>query len=136
MFFFFKQKTSYELRISDWSSDVCSSDPAASIAVGSAIEARPEEFVDQIAMGAMDIDPVATDLHRGARAHGISGDAGVDLVGRHRLGHFDRIGRGKRRIEKSGHIESRRPHSFYMMVDHCERRVGGGIGRGTKYEMP
>src|SRR3546814_7253703 len=25
-FFFFKQKTSYEMRISDWSSDVCSSD--------------------------------------------------------------------------------------------------------------
>src|SRR3546814_6236665 len=26
MFFFFKRKTAYELRISDWSSDVCSSD--------------------------------------------------------------------------------------------------------------
>src|SRR3546814_6100198 len=26
MFFFFKHKTSYEMRISDWSSDVCSSD--------------------------------------------------------------------------------------------------------------
>src|SRR3546814_4466035 len=26
MLFFFKQKTAYELRISDWSSDVCSSD--------------------------------------------------------------------------------------------------------------
>src|SRR3546814_2593143 len=26
MIFFFKQKTAYELRISDWSSDVCSSD--------------------------------------------------------------------------------------------------------------
>src|SRR3546814_2422926 len=26
VFFFFKQKTSYEMRISDWSSDVCSSD--------------------------------------------------------------------------------------------------------------
>src|SRR3546814_8452872 len=26
-FFFFKQKTAYEMRISDWSSDVCSSDP-------------------------------------------------------------------------------------------------------------
>src|SRR3546814_8174804 len=26
VFFFFKQKTAYELRISDWSSDVCSSD--------------------------------------------------------------------------------------------------------------
>src|SRR3546814_15808461 len=28
MFFFFKQKTAYEMRISDWSSDVCSSDLA------------------------------------------------------------------------------------------------------------
>src|SRR3546814_7619340 len=28
LFFFFKQKTAYEMRISDWSSDVCSSDPA------------------------------------------------------------------------------------------------------------
>src|SRR3546814_4398039 len=26
VFFFFKQKTAYEVRISDWSSDVCSSD--------------------------------------------------------------------------------------------------------------
>src|SRR3546814_10911086 len=26
LFFFFKQKTAYEIRISDWSSDVCSSD--------------------------------------------------------------------------------------------------------------
>src|SRR3546814_8557053 len=36
VFFFFKQKTAYEMRISDWSSDVCSSDllatrPAATI---------------------------------------------------------------------------------------------------------
>src|SRR3546814_19373140 len=34
-FFFFKQKTAYEMRISDWSSDVCSSDlrrnPSASL---------------------------------------------------------------------------------------------------------
>src|SRR3546814_9132370 len=29
MFFFFKQKTAYEMRISDWSSDVCSSDLAS-----------------------------------------------------------------------------------------------------------
>src|SRR3546814_16230833 len=28
-FFFFKQKTAYEMRISDWSSDVCSSDLVA-----------------------------------------------------------------------------------------------------------
>src|SRR3546814_9832236 len=30
-FFFFKQKTAYELRISDWSSDVCSSDLAPTV---------------------------------------------------------------------------------------------------------
>src|SRR3546814_4171976 len=29
IFFFFKQKTAYEMRISDWSSDVCSSDLGA-----------------------------------------------------------------------------------------------------------
>src|SRR3546814_17915735 len=30
-FFFFKQKTAYEMRISDWSSDVCSSDLVAQV---------------------------------------------------------------------------------------------------------
>src|SRR3546814_3103289 len=33
-FFFFKQKTPYELRISDWSSDVCSSDLVPIVAQG------------------------------------------------------------------------------------------------------
>src|SRR3546814_8307155 len=33
-FFFFKQKTAYEMRISDWSSDVCSSDLSAAIVTG------------------------------------------------------------------------------------------------------
>src|SRR3546814_12436708 len=31
-FFFFKQKTAYEMRISDWSSDVCSSDLLVALA--------------------------------------------------------------------------------------------------------
>src|SRR3546814_4026221 len=31
VFFFFKQKTAYEMRISDWSSDVCSSDLIANV---------------------------------------------------------------------------------------------------------
>src|SRR3546814_14357393 len=39
-FFFFKQKTAYEMRISDWSSDVCSSDLAASNAVEKAVRRR------------------------------------------------------------------------------------------------
>src|SRR3546814_17797809 len=33
-FFFFKQKTAYEMRISDWSSDVCSSDLYSGSAFG------------------------------------------------------------------------------------------------------
>src|SRR3546814_7434356 len=41
VFFFFKQKTAYEMRISDWSSDVCSSDLA--IASGAdAVAVGPE----------------------------------------------------------------------------------------------
>src|SRR5881628_4117305 len=38
LFFFFKQKTAYEMSVSDWSSDVCSSDlrglPAPKVVVG------------------------------------------------------------------------------------------------------
>src|SRR3546814_4893305 len=33
LMFFFKQKTAYDMRISDWSSDVCSSDRLQKIAV-------------------------------------------------------------------------------------------------------
>src|SRR3546814_10808163 len=33
-FFFFKQKTAYEMRISDWSSDVCSSDLGEPLTLG------------------------------------------------------------------------------------------------------
>src|SRR3546814_4939402 len=40
-YFFFKQKTAYELRISDWSSDVCSSD------LQGRVEARPRPRPDQ-----------------------------------------------------------------------------------------
>src|SRR3546814_2387869 len=36
-FFFFKQKTAYEMRISDWSSDVCSSDLRLSLVVAPTI---------------------------------------------------------------------------------------------------
>src|SRR3546814_2973227 len=43
-FFFFKQKTAYEMRISDWSSDVCSSDLAVNNSKG-----RPLQFVVEAA---------------------------------------------------------------------------------------
>src|SRR3546814_20539898 len=37
-FFFFKQKTAYEMRISDWSSDVCSSDLTVAQTVAAPLE--------------------------------------------------------------------------------------------------
>src|SRR3546814_4332555 len=44
-FFFFKQKTAYEMRISDWSSDVCSSDlvKLARIFVAEIVVVRPPQ---------------------------------------------------------------------------------------------
>src|SRR3546814_5659488 len=42
-FFFFKQKTAYEMRISDWSSDVCSSDLAARLPSAAAFHSLDEE---------------------------------------------------------------------------------------------
>src|SRR3546814_7734537 len=41
LFFFFKQKTAYEMRISDWSSDVCSSDLSAGAAARRSLQADP-----------------------------------------------------------------------------------------------
>src|SRR3546814_6384248 len=43
LFFFFKQKTAYEMRISDWSSDVCSSDlPSSGTSKFNVSEKGPE----------------------------------------------------------------------------------------------
>src|SRR3546814_2300287 len=44
-FFFFKQKTAYEMRISDWSSDVCSSDLKAGLVEEA--QAKVKEFEQQ-----------------------------------------------------------------------------------------
>src|SRR3546814_8631076 len=42
MIFFFKQKTAYEMRISDWSSDVCSSDLGRAFAAQGFVVAVPD----------------------------------------------------------------------------------------------
>src|SRR3546814_15093662 len=70
-FFFFKQKTAYELRISDWSSDVCSSDlrgalvafvtagdpdPETSLAI---VKGLPAAGADLIELGMPFSDPMA-----------------------------------------------------------------------------
>src|SRR3546814_9458893 len=59
MFFFFKQKTAYEMRISDWSSDVCSSDLLLAI-FGGGTRAEPGADCDVRDIG-------DTDRHAAAR---------------------------------------------------------------------
>src|SRR3546814_3135734 len=46
LFFFFKQKTAYEMRISDWSSDVCSSDLQEAGVIG---DQRHQQGADEAA---------------------------------------------------------------------------------------
>src|SRR3546814_7362075 len=46
--FFFKQKTAYEMRISDWSSDVCSSDLQGGVGIGRYELRRPGMVLRQV----------------------------------------------------------------------------------------
>src|SRR3546814_3368892 len=75
-FFFFKQKTAYEMRISDWSSDVCSSDLDAA-------KALRDGIVDH----AVDLRARRHPHDEGERP----GDRGVVGEGDHR--HLGEIGR-------------------------------------------
>src|SRR3546814_18315650 len=54
--FFFKQKTAYEMRISDWSSDVCSSD-LRRVMIHKSTEFREEE-----ALGCFDALPTCNEI--------------------------------------------------------------------------
>src|SRR3546814_4666248 len=68
-FFFFKQKTAYEMRISDWSSDVCSSDlPAVTVELTEDAQASLralghgiQRVVQQIDQHLLEADGVAAD---------------------------------------------------------------------------
>src|SRR3546814_5686133 len=56
-FFFFKQKTAYEMRISDWSSDVCSSDLVVTLDVpDEGFNAQP------VLIKRVEIDPATTEV--------------------------------------------------------------------------
>src|SRR3546814_6244289 len=51
LFFFFKQKTAYEMRISDWSSDVCSSDLVAGDGARGLRRVRQGHGIDVVGIG-------------------------------------------------------------------------------------
>src|SRR3546814_10049043 len=92
LFFFFKQKTAYEMRISDWSSDVCSSD-LHQRALGLADLADQQPVLAQVQRR------IAQDLQHQVQAVVARTQAHVGLVGillRQRVGlvvgHVGRVG--------------------------------------------
>src|SRR5216117_1201297 len=104
-FFFFKQKTAYEIRKGDWSSDVCSSDLGAKVIAAAGADERVKAAV---ALGA--------DAGINYRAQSLTGEAmritekrGVDVVfeniGDPDLfpGAFAALARGGRLITAGGH---------------------------------
>src|SRR3546814_3339085 len=66
-FFFFKQKTAYEMRISDWSSDVCSSDLVGAVHRG--------EIDELLELAVVVVAQQGQHLH-----HGVARDEQVQLV--------------------------------------------------------
>src|SRR3546814_6505940 len=72
--FFFKQKTAYEMRISDWSSDVCSSDLLGHDGLGRAVQEVPHASHAQTAVPVSD-DQSDSD---GERALRLLGDRSFD----------------------------------------------------------
>src|SRR3546814_20313455 len=74
-FFFFKQKTAYEMRISDWSSDVCSSDLAVEVAREVGGGARPD---GHHRAGQAGIAQQARGVHRGRAL--LLGECGEGLL--------------------------------------------------------
>src|SRR3546814_4398428 len=95
IFFFFKQKTAYEMRISDWSSDVCSSDLLAELAAMARNGAR-DVMLYLVQRGDCDHFRIAADIDLGyatalaeASEHGVEafcyacavGEDGIELTG-------------------------------------------------------
>src|SRR3546814_1878069 len=86
-FFFFKQKTAYEMRISDWSSDVCSSDL---VQVPSGSRRQKAGATDETAdrhcrLSLRTAAPVASDACRGDCDPSAHGRAGTFCAGTSRF---------------------------------------------------
>src|SRR3546814_10306243 len=94
LFFFFKQKTAYEMRISDWSSDVCSSDLSCD-ASGEPMKGAQQMDVDDRDALILPVPPEPFALILGPAMRGASSDA-IETSLRHmgllpeRIGDADR----------------------------------------------
>src|SRR3546814_9479175 len=85
LLFFFKQKTAYEMRISDWSSDVCSSDllPRAHDPDRPAAHVESQQaFQREIALADPRISAMDLAVERQHQRHAVFGD-GMGRIGGH-----------------------------------------------------
>src|SRR3546814_13657369 len=88
VFFFFKQKTAYEMRISDWSSDVCSSD---------LLDAAAHRV-------ALRLDPAEHAQRRDAWHRPLAGHGRVDVIGQ--PVDIDRIFADRRHLQAGDDLEA------------------------------
>src|SRR3546814_18163304 len=117
-FFFFKQKTAYEMRISDWSSDVCSSDlrrreflrPSADhgAAIAGAGAARLRRTADRAAQGGRLYQPLC---RRAEHAAVSVRDLKSVVVGNHVSVRVDRLGGRNLKKHKYRH-KARKQHQM------------------------
>src|SRR3546814_1136904 len=117
-FFFFKQKTAYDVRISDWSSDVCSSDLSVRVSrpSGARLLTRTGgSKLDLLVIGRALDDPVHIDTGR------------VDLIGVQRSCGNDFLHLSDRDLARCRHVRIEVPRR--LSIDEIafrseERRVG------------
>src|SRR3546814_15053334 len=108
--FFFKQKTAYEMRISDWSSDVCSSDLASGEC----------HWIDAVL-------PICDSAHEGGRGrlycqHRI----GLGLAGR-------RVARGLWHVKGGGHLADPLYCHSAWQGSHSLQRPRAGTNSNAPY---
>src|SRR3546814_13208520 len=128
MFFFFKQKTAYEMRISDWSSDVCSSDLPRVIV-------ETEHAATRRKLGELLIDRAERRARRDADQHAfvgpgakcpVLGVGGLDLANA-----VEQVGMEVARDESGAEALARVRFGLASRTDGRARKSGGQGKRGS-----
>src|SRR3546814_16294093 len=114
--FFFKQKTAYEMRISDWSSDVCSSDLEANAKLAAIVEHSDDAILSK------SLDGIIASWNSSAeRLFGYSADEAIGkpitlLIPDDRLHEEDMLIGGVREGRRPEHFETLRRRKKGPMV--------------------
>src|SRR3546814_17620979 len=122
-FFFFKQKTAYEMRISDWSSDVCSSDLLVLVArwAGRGLFGGFAHLVDKGFAFVLDRDAAIADRAIDEPLAGKDDGNGAMAIARPLPPFVDRLTPG-------GQDEARKS-------DESDKGVNGGVGVGGRSRL-